>query len=66
MPKMECRIGPILETVHEAGNPPKYQEFMEAYHAADDGRERVLESFKIHHCLYFYEFGLSVSSSPGL
>ncbi|KAI4979131.1 hypothetical protein ZWY2020_015884 [Hordeum vulgare] len=53
-PKMECRIGPAPEMVDEATNPAKYREFifsefMEAYAAADASRERVLESFKIHH-----------------
>ncbi|XP_073357785.1 uncharacterized protein [Aegilops tauschii subsp. strangulata] len=48
-PKMECRIGLAPEMVDEVTNPAKYREFMEAYAAADASRERVLESFKIHH-----------------
>ena len=66
MPKMECRIGLKPETVDEAKNLAKYWEFMEAYHTADDSRERVLESVKIHHYLYFYELGLPVASPPEL
>ncbi|KAM0864658.1 hypothetical protein ACQ4PT_043779 [Festuca glaucescens] len=49
-----CLIKPAPELVDEATHPAKYREFLfseflEAYDAADAGREDALEPFKTHH-----------------